>query len=145
MIRHHHFTWQDGPCMEFRRPEEPDGDDPRDLLALAIERGDLEPVPLHHGSHEAEVFVEVWWDNLVSAGLGAEAGRVLAAGRYFQRFEDGRPAGARVLSRLQELAANAWGDILDIFELDGRCLRCIGDTLYWADRGANIPGCVLDM
>ena len=131
--------------MEFRRPEEPDGDDPRDLLALAIERGDLEPVPSHYGSHEAEVFVEVWWDNLVSAGLGAEAGRVLAACRYFQRFEDGRSVDARVLSRLQELAANAWGDILDIFELDGRCLSYIGDTLYWVDRAANIPGCVLDM
>lgn len=145
MIRPHHFTWQDGPCMEFRRPEEPDGDDPRDLLALAVERGDLEPVPSHYGSREAEVFVEVWWDNLVSAGLGAEAGRVLAAGRCFQRFEDGRSVDARVLSRLQELAANAWGDILDIFELDGRCLRYIGDTLYWVGRDANIPGCVLDM
>lgn len=145
MMRPHHFTWQDGPCMEFRRPEEPDGDDPRDLLALAVERGDLEPVPLRHGGREAEVFVEAWWGNLVSAGLGAEAGRVLAAGRCLRRFEDGGPVDARVLSRLQELAADAWGDILDIFELEGRRLRCIGGALYWAGRGANIPGCVLDM
>lgn len=145
MIRPHHFTWQDGPCVEFRRPAEPDYDDPRDLLALAIERGDLEPVPSHYGSHEAEVFVEVWWDNLVSAGLEAEAGRILAAGRYFQRFEDGRSVDARVLSRLQERAADAWGDILDLFELNGRYLRYIGGTLYWVDRDATIPGCVLDM
>lgn len=131
-----HDPMFDSPCMEFRRREEPDCPDHEDVLQYAIDDGYLEKIPNHYGSHEDEVFVEVWWDSLLSAGFGVEAGRVLAEARYYQKFEDGKPYSAHTLWRLQERANNAWGDIVSCFELDGRRLQYIGDSLYWVEKDA---------